>query len=85
MYEFEKTSGLYQKDIDLVIEFIDEELTSIRRNKKNLIKFSFSETTKGKMLFIDYQRVINEISRMSIEIEFLENKRQESLKIKENR
>ena len=85
LYEFEQTSGLYEKEVDLVITYITEELTFIRKNRKNLIKFSYSESVKGKLLFIDYQRLINEISRMSIEIEFLENKRQEHLKIKENR
>jgi hypothetical protein len=85
MYEFEKTSGLYEKEVDLVIAYITEELILIRQNKKNLIKFSYSESIKGKLLFIDYQRVMSEIIRMSMEIEFLEDKRQEHLKIKENR
>jgi hypothetical protein len=83
MYEFEYTNGLYEQEVDLIIKFITKELTSIRKNKKNLVKFAYSESVKGKMIFLDFQRIINETQRMSIEIEFLEEKRQYYTKIKE--
>jgi hypothetical protein len=67
----------------LIINFIAKELTSIRKNKRNLVKFAYSESVKGKMIFLDFQRIINETQRMSIEIDFLENKLQEYNKIKE--
>jgi hypothetical protein len=67
----------------LIINFIAKELTSIRKNKRNLVKFAYSESVKGKIIFLDFQRIINETQRMSIEIDFLENKLQEYNKIKE--
>jgi hypothetical protein len=83
MYEFEYTNGLYEQEVDLIINFISRELTLIRKNKKNLVKFAYSESVKGKMIFIDFERIINETQRMSVEIEFLEEKRQHYTKIKE--
>ena len=83
MYEFEYTNGLYEQEVDLIIKFITKELTSIRKNKKNLVKFAYSESLKGKMIFLDFQRIINETQRMSVEIQYLEDKRQYYTKIKE--
>lgn len=83
MHEFEHTNGFYEKDVDSIISFITKELTSIRKNKKNLVKFAYLENIKGKLIFFDFQRIINETQRMSVEIEFLENKRKKYTKIKE--
>jgi hypothetical protein len=83
MYEFEYTNGLYEQEVDLIIKFISTELTSIRKNRKNLVKFAYSESVKGKMIFIDFQRIINETQRMSVEIQYLEDKRRHYTKIKE--
>ena len=83
MTEFEYTNELYDKEVDLIIKFITKELTSIRKNRKNLVKFAYSESVKGKMIFLDFQRMINETQRMSVEIQYLEDKRQYYTKIKE--
>ena len=83
MNEFEYTNGLFDKEIDLIIDFITEELNYIRRTKKQLVKFAYSESLKGKIIFLDFQRIVNETQRMSIEINFLEEKRQHYTKIKE--
>ena len=83
MYEFEYTNGLYEQEVDFIIKFISRELTLIRKNRKNLVKFAYSESVKGKMIFLDFQRIINETQRMSIEIQYLEDKRQYYNKIKE--
>ena len=40
MYEFEYTNGLYEQEIDLIINFITKELTSIRKNKKNSVSLN---------------------------------------------
>jgi hypothetical protein len=84
MYEFEYTNGLFEQEVDLIIKFISKELSSIRKNRKNLVAFAYSESLKGKILFIDFQRIINETQRMSVEIQYLEDKRQHYTKIKEN-
>jgi hypothetical protein len=83
MYEFEYTNGLYEQEVDFIIKFISRELTLIRKNRKNLVKFAYSESVKGKMIFLDFQRIINETQRMSIEIQYLEDTRQYYNKIKE--
>jgi hypothetical protein len=83
MYEFEYTNGLYEQEVDLIIKFISRELTLIRKNRKNLVKFAYSESLKGKIIFLDFERIINETQRMSIEIQYLEDKRQHYNKIKE--
>lgn len=83
MYEFEITNGLYENDIDSIINFITKELSFIRKNQKNLVKFAYSESIKGKLIFLDFQRIINETQRMSVEIEFLENTIKHYIKIKE--
>lgn len=83
MYEFEYTNGLFEQEVDLIIKFITKELTSIRKNRKNLVKFAYSESLKGKMIFLDFQRIINETQRMSVEIQYLEDKRQHYTKLKE--
>lgn len=83
MYEFEYTNGLYENDVDSIINFITKELSSIRKNKKNLVEFAYSESIKGKLIFLDFQRIINETQRMSVEIEFLENKRKHYIATKE--
>jgi hypothetical protein len=83
MTEFEYTNGLFDKEVDLVIAWISEELTSIKRNKSNLVNFAYSECVKGKIIYIDFQRIMNETQRMGIEINFLEEKRQYYTKIKE--
>ena len=85
MYEFEYTNGLYEQEVDLIIKFISKELASIRKNRKNLVKFAYSESLKGKIIFLDFQRIINETQRMSVEIQYLEDKRQHYTKIKEKK
>jgi len=83
MYEFEYTNGLFEQEVDLIIAFISKELTVIRRNRKNLVKFAYTESIKGKLIYIDFQKIINETQRMSVEVEFLEEKRQHYTKVKE--
>jgi hypothetical protein len=83
MYEFEYTNGLLEQEVDLIIKFISKELSSIRRNRKNLVAFAYSESIKGNLIFIDFKRIINETQRMSVEIEFLEKKRNIYIETKE--
>jgi hypothetical protein len=83
MYEFEFTNGLYEQEVDLIINFINKEVSSIKKNRKNLVSFAYLQSVKGKIIFLDFQRIINETQRMSVEIEFLEEKRQHYTKIKE--
>lgn len=83
MTDFEYTNDLYNKEVDLIIKFINKELSFIKKNKKNLTRYLYLENIKGKILFLDFQKIIEEIQRMGIEIQFLEEKRLEYFKIQE--
>jgi hypothetical protein len=83
MYEFEYTNGFYENEVDSIINFITKELSYIIKNKKNLVKFAYSENIKGKLIFLDFERLINETQRMSVEIQFLEDKRKHYIETKE--
>ena len=83
MTEFEYANDLYDKEVDLIIKFINKELAFVRKNKKNLTRYLYLENIKGRILFLDFQRIIEEIQRMGVEIQFLEEKRLEYFKIQE--
>lgn len=83
MNEFEYANDLYDKEVDLIIKFINKELAFVRKNKKNLTRYLYLENIKGRILFLDFQRIIEEIQRMGVEIQFLEEKRLEYFKIQE--
>ncbi len=83
MTEFEYTNDLYDKEVDLIIKFINKEIVFIRKNKKNLTRYLYLHNIKGKILYVDFNRFIEEIQRMGIEIKYLEEKRLEYVKIKE--
>jgi hypothetical protein len=83
MTEFEYTNDLYDKEVDLIIKFINKELAFIKKNKKNLTRYLYLENIKGKILFLDFQKILEEIQRMGVEIQYLEEKRLEYFKIQE--
>lgn len=84
-YIFEQHIRPYTLDTDAVIDSITQELLFIKKTRKNLIKFAYTESVKGKMIFIDFQGIINEAQRMSVEIEFLEVERQVYINAKEKK
>lgn len=83
MTEFEYTNDIYDLEVDLIIKFINKELAFLRNNRKNLTRYLYLENIKGRILFLDFQRIIEEIQRMGVEIQFLEEKRLEYFKIQE--
>jgi hypothetical protein len=83
MTDFEYTNELYDKEIDFIINFISKEIKGLKKIKTNITRFAYSEAIKGKILFIDFQRCIAETERMAIEVDFLERKLLEYIKIKE--
>lgn len=83
LIEFDFSNNIYKEEVSLIINYINKEIKFIKKNKKNLTRFLYLENIKGKILYIDFQRILGEIQRMSIEIDFLENKRLDYIKIKE--
>ena len=83
MTDFEYTNELYDKEIDFVINFISKEAKGLKKIKSNIAKYAFSESIKGKIRLFDFQRLIGEVERLAVEIDFLERKKIEYIKIKE--
>ena len=81
--EFDFSNNIYKEEIDLIIKHITKDINFIKRNKKNLTRFLYLENIKGKVLYLDFQRILEEIKRMSIQIDYLENKRLYYIQIKE--
>ena len=84
MTDFEYTNELYDKEVDSIINFINKEAKGLKKMKSNIAKYAYSESIKGKIRLFDFQRLIGEVERLSFEIDFLERKKLEYIKIKEN-
>lgn len=83
MTDFEYTNELYDKEIDFIINFISKEVRGLKNIKTNITRFAYSEALKGNILFLDFKCCVSEVERMAIEIDFLEQKMLEYIKIKE--
>lgn len=81
--EFDLLNNFYEEQVSLIIKNYTKEINYIKRNRKNLTRFLYLENIKCKVLYIDFQRFLDEINRMSNEIIFLEEKRLYYIKIKE--
>ncbi len=81
--EFDFSNNIYKEEIDLIIKHITKDINFIKRNKKNLTRFLYLENIKGKVLYLDFQRILEEIKRINIQIDYLENKRLYYIQIKE--
>jgi uncharacterized protein YsxB (DUF464 family) len=83
MTDFEYTNELYDKEVEFIISFIIKEVTSLKKIKSNITRFLYMGTKNNNLRLIDFERFINELERMAIEIDFLERKKIEYIKIKE--
>ena len=83
MTEFEYTNELYDKEIDFIINFIIKEILGLKKIKSNLTRFAYSQSVRGAIRLLDFQRCVNEIERLAVEIDFLERKKIDYIKIKE--
>ena len=83
MTDFEYTNELCDKEIDYIINFISKEILGLKKIKSNLNRFAYSQSVKGAIRLLDFQRCVNEIERLAIEIDFLERKKIDYIKIKE--
>jgi hypothetical protein len=81
--EFELLNNFYEEQISVIIKNYTKEINYIKRNRKNITRFLYLENIKCKVLYLDFQRFLDEIHRMSNEISFLEEKRLYYIKIKE--
>jgi hypothetical protein len=65
------------------ITYIELEVYELTTYRANLKKFVLFEMRKGNMLATDFNRIFNEVDRVTIEIYELENKKSEIFKLNE--
>lgn len=65
------------------ITYIELEVYELITYRANLKKFVLLEMRKGNMLATDFNRIFNEVDRVTIEIYELENKKSELFKLNE--
>lgn len=70
-------------ELAYITEKIQKEIDDLKFYKKELRKFFFKESVKGKLLAIDFNRIIDEIERITVEIVYLEKLIVEYSNIKE--
>ena len=71
-------------NLDEHIFSINQEIKLLFNYKKNLKKFVFSQTVSGKLIMMDFERIINEIHRITLEIIYLEQIKTQLTKINNN-
>ena len=64
-------------ELAYIINKIDNEIKEITSYKKGLRKFFYIESVKGKLNSIDFNNIVDELERISIEIAYLENQKNE--------
>lgn len=62
---------------------IDTEIKELQSYKKSLRKFFYIESVKGKLKAKHFNKIVDELERLSIEIAYLENQKTEYNNIKE--
>jgi hypothetical protein len=70
-------------ELSYITEKIENEIKELQSYKKRLRKFFYIESVKGKLLAIDFNRIVDEIERIAIEIAYLERLKVEYTNIKE--
>jgi hypothetical protein len=62
---------------------IDNEIKELKFYKNNLRKFFYIESVKGKLKAKQFNKIVDELERLSIEITYLETQKTEYNNIKE--
>lgn len=70
-------------ELGYITEKIENEIKELQSYKKRLRKFFYIESVKGKLLALDFNRIVDEIERIAIEIAYLERLKVEYTNIKE--
>lgn len=70
-------------ELAYITEKINNEIKELQNYKKQLRKFFYLESVKGKLLAIDFNRIVDELERVSLEIDCLKRLKNEYSNIKE--
>jgi hypothetical protein len=82
--EFSYQNGVFNNDIDYIIDLINKEILSLHKIKNNIKKFAYNEIKNSKFGLMKFYSLIDEVSRISVEISILEQNKNEYIRIKEN-
>jgi hypothetical protein len=81
--EFSYENGVFNDDIDYMIGLINKEITSLYKLRNNIRRFAYIETKNCNLFALKFNSLIDEVSRISVEISILEQNKNEYIKIKE--
>jgi len=81
--KFSYENGIFDNDIDYMIGLIKKEILSLYKLRNNIKKYAYIETKNSTLLISKFNSLIDEVSRISVEISILEQKKNEYIKIKE--
>lgn len=81
--EFIYENGISNNDIDYMVGLIIIEIKSIYKIKNRIRKFAYMEAKNGNINSLKFNSLIDEVSRMMVEISVLEQKKIEYINIKE--
>jgi hypothetical protein len=82
--EFSYEHGIFENDIDYMVGLIKKEILSLYKIKNNIKKFAYNEVKNSKIGLKKFYSLIDEVSRIEVEISILEQKKNEYIRVKEN-
>lgn len=62
-------------ELQYITNKIDKELKELQYYKKELRKFFYIESVKGKLKAKHFNKIVDELERLTIEIAYLENQK----------
>ncbi len=62
-------------ELQYITNKIDKELKELQSYKKELRKFFYIESVKGKLKAKHFNKIVDELERLTIEIAYLENQK----------
>jgi hypothetical protein len=81
--EYSYTNSIFEGDINYIVGLIDKEVNSLKKIKENLKRFAFTESKNHSIGLLKFNRIVDEVSRINLEVNVLEQKKIEFIKIKE--
>lgn len=70
-------------EINYISGLINKEINELESYKKELRKFFLKESLKGNIRGVDFNRIVNEIERIALEINYLKISKSEYSNLKE--
>jgi len=81
--EFSYENGIFCDDVDYMIGLITKEILALYKIRTSMKVFTFVEAKNSRLLPSRFNSLVDEISRISVEISILEQNKKEYIRIKE--